>query len=204
MERWVSELESSAGLASWRSESPCTYVLRSIRHEVQAPHRSLIRHPVRVATVAPPAAAPHDPGAPSPGLVRVRRSLGTARNPRQPDRWLQVHPPRRTPASSPARNAFASCPRPFRAAGLVLCRCVLPDDSNHGLHACKTQFTLRKPVTANRPSPALGQRVDGSDPWVDASRHDVLDSALTEVTLARAVPAGTRPPATQPHRRDSI
>ena len=44
----------------------------------------------------------------------------------------------------------------------------------------------------------------GSDPLVDASRHDVLDSALTEVTLARAVPAGTRPPATQPHRRDSI
>ena len=102
------------------------YVLRSIRHEVQAPHRSLIRHPVRVATVAPPAAAPHDPGVPSPGLVRVRRSPGTARNPRQPDRWLQVHPPRRTPASSPARNAFASCTRPFRAAGLVLCRCVLP------------------------------------------------------------------------------
>ena len=102
------------------------YVLRSIRHEVQAPHRSLIRHPVRVATVALPAAAPHDPGAPSPGLVRVRRSPGTARNPRQPDRSLPVHPPRRTPASSPARNACASCPRPFRAAGLVLCRCVLP------------------------------------------------------------------------------
>ena len=102
------------------------YVLRSIRHEVQAPHRSLIRHPVRVATVAPPAAAPPDPGAPSSGLVRVRRSPGTARNPRQLDRWLQVHPPRRTPASSPARNAFASCPRPFLAAGLVLCRCVLP------------------------------------------------------------------------------
>ena len=98
------------------------YVLRSIRHEVQAPHRSLIRHPVRVATVAPPAAAPPDPGAPSSGLVRVRRSPGTARNPRQLDRWLQVHPPRRTPASSPARNAFASCPHPFLAAGLVLCR----------------------------------------------------------------------------------
>ena len=37
-----------------------------------------------------------------------------------------------------------------------------------------------------------------------AFRHDVLDSVLTGVTLARVVPAGTRPPATQPHSRDSI